>query len=1280
MMAAALVAAAAVAIGMAVHVDPGQPGTAPQIEAIPPATGDFTATSATVGDPGVSPSDAIPIDEYYDGGDRPPGDDLGGGSRLSGADNCPATDLGTLTGSGSTTDAVGTCGRMNNFENDGDPCSLYGGLGADVIYQFQVATAGLWTFDVCGATWDTSLMLREETGGGCPGDWLACNGDSCGYQSRVFADLVPGITYYLIVDGYSGGYCGPFTLNWTVYTGPPANDDCDDVTPVALFAGVPLTFNGDNTGATLDCPSLSFPEVWHAFTTSETLDVYIDMCDTSAGWGHVYTVLFADCPCATLIRRTDYGWVCPNGNFVMYYAHLPPGTYYLPILTDASWGAQGPYTVNVIGVPSCTITCPAGSVPEGEACGEDRNGGCNMASPEFEPITCGEVVCGTVWANNNARDTDWYEVVTTEDTIFTWQAEAEFPIVIGLAPTDPCGSGNCDDLGDHLNPYVAGGTCDLISVTTGCLPPGKYWLFVSSQLYDGWTCGDYNDYYAMLTCTPCTLPRGACCLGDGTCEVLAACQCTGVYAGDGTTCDPNPCPLNDSCEDATPIGEVIDLPFDTSLAMFDGLGTCMSGPNLWYCYTPACTGLATISLCGSSYDTKLAVYEGCSCDALGPQLGCNDDFCGPQSELTIPVFPAQEYLIEVGGHGTAHGPGILNVACTPASGSLVVEAPNCQFDVYPAETGHQVVVQLWMRNLTHAATGFQAFLQFNQAVLAYRGDLSSYTVDPFTEHLTAAAGALVGPGQLNLDGSVDDLHNDGTADDKLLATLVFDVLQECDAAAIEFRMHEIFYSELSYRGYLIGTTLVGTSFWSDHTPPTINGLVVTGGQVDADCECTVSFAATVNDNCCLATADIDVTVSLTTGNATLGTPTISKVLEADGKTVTVTGSVLVSSLTGCPATVKVEVDARDCCGNPVTPTHAEASGDVHDTIAPVVTAGNVTQNADAGVCTALVTLTASATDNCDTIPAGEISFVIDLDQNGIFGGGTDVTLSGSPATYTFDTGAWAVRAEATDDCLNTGYGHFTVTVEAFNEVQGVVVQLQGVNAAQWPTPPLTRCIKFVARNATTGECAPAVHVPVTFTGVPATGTAAFEIECGEWDELCAKDEQHTLYDTVPLSTAGTQYTTTANLYLLAGDTDNDSDVDIHDITWLMYQWGLGSTPAPPAGCPWDGTRDGDFSNDYFLDTTDYLLLSNNWHEWATCTCGTLLGGGHQVDVAGRQVSMLVAELPPEMADSVDLNRDGVVDFRDVREFEVRSGLPDTLSTLMEASTSPAAPAETRRRP
>jgi hypothetical protein len=130
-------------------------------------------------------------------------------------------------------------------------------------------------------------------------------------------------------------------------------------------------------------------------------------------------------------------------------------------------------------------------------------------------------------------------------------------------------------------------------------------------------------------------------------------------------------PANDGYQNAQAVSDVTSLAFDTTEATFDGPGECISNSskNIWYCYTATCTGCATISLCGSSFDTKLAVYDGCSSTpSLGNLLRCNDDFCGQQSELKLNVTAGNTYLIEIGGFGTSFGPGSLTISCNNAAG------------------------------------------------------------------------------------------------------------------------------------------------------------------------------------------------------------------------------------------------------------------------------------------------------------------------------------------------------------------------------------------------------------------------------------------------------------------------------------------------------------------------------------------------------------------------------------------------------------------------------------
>lgn len=162
---------------------------------------------------------------------------------------------------------------------------------------------------------------------------------------------------------------------------------------------------------------------------------------------------------------------------------------------------------------------------------------------------------------------------------------------------------------------------------------------------------------------------GACCVGTECVDTVTFDTCEAMfgewYPGEDCFGDPPfQCPgdvENDDCSNAMPIMDVIELPFDTTEATFDGEGQCMTSPNIWYCFTAMTDGMVYVATCGSGYDTMLAVYDGCSCDPVGPMFECNDDSCGLQSEIMFPATAGSVYLIEVGGYGNHTGPGVLTV-------------------------------------------------------------------------------------------------------------------------------------------------------------------------------------------------------------------------------------------------------------------------------------------------------------------------------------------------------------------------------------------------------------------------------------------------------------------------------------------------------------------------------------------------------------------------------------------------------------------------------------------
>ena len=126
-------------------------------------------------------------------------------------------------------------------------------------------------------------------------------------------------------------------------------------------------------------------------------------------------------------------------------------------------------------------------------------------------------------------------------------------------------------------------------------------------------------------------------------------------------------PDNDICATATTIecGEI--MTGNTSQATSNGAptgfcGTGSGAPGVWYTFEGT-DEIITASLCGSSYDTKIQIYEG-DCSALNCVIG-NDDSCGLNSEVVFIADVGTTYYVYVYGFGSSTGDYELILGCEP---------------------------------------------------------------------------------------------------------------------------------------------------------------------------------------------------------------------------------------------------------------------------------------------------------------------------------------------------------------------------------------------------------------------------------------------------------------------------------------------------------------------------------------------------------------------------------------------------------------------------------------
>lgn len=118
----------------------------------------------------------------------------------------------------------------------------------------------------------------------------------------------------------------------------------------------------------------------------------------------------------------------------------------------------------------------------------------------------------------------------------------------------------------------------------------------------------------------------------------------------------------ETCLTASPIAIGVPAVGSNVAAADDGgFGLCSpTAHDVWYTFTPDLAGSYTISLCGSSFDTVLALYADCA----DLPLDCNDDACGQQSVIAGPLAAGQPYYVRIASHAGSPG-GSYRVQITP---------------------------------------------------------------------------------------------------------------------------------------------------------------------------------------------------------------------------------------------------------------------------------------------------------------------------------------------------------------------------------------------------------------------------------------------------------------------------------------------------------------------------------------------------------------------------------------------------------------------------------------
>jgi len=612
--------------------------------------------------------------------------------------------------------------------------------------------------------------------------------------------------------------------------------------------------------------------------------------------------------------------------------------------------------------------------------------------------------------------------------------------------------------------------------------------------------------------------------------------------------------------------------------------------------------------------------------------------------------------------------------------------------------GEPVMVTLSQACLPGLVRGYQAFLTFDPAALTF--DSGSYITPlpyglPIITPITAVGGDI--DLAAGIDDSIGQLPTSLSAD---LVTLDFTAGSAEGPTQVVFRAHDppTRFSD-EYGNEVVPTLVNSPTICVDGTPPTI----MCPPDLDLQCVPEVPAPATdlaefvaqggsASDSspCGSVTLTHEGDV-VTSGSGCPGDPYIVERTYratdcADNfaeclQTITVVDDTP-PTITGCPAGLTVSNDpglcsavvcwtaptASDNCGTvnlvsthdpgdtfpvgttTVTYTATDACGNatdcvfdvtVNDDENPTITCpADITINADAGDCTAYVTVPAPVTgDNCG------VASVLN-DYNGT-----------ADASDTYPSGTTIVNWTVTDIYGNPNTCSHTVTVTGVNEL---VVDVQ-LSPTIVPCP-ITRCITFELWECPDTAPAETVRQTITFVNGEATGVLV-PVPCGNYTCLTARDELHTLrrtdedqFGVCPI--VGTQYVADFtdqsgsggdNDALIGGDLNDDLRIDILDFGVFSSEWGAdygtGDTDCstlPPHA---------DINGDGWVTTADFTFIQIHFLEQADDNCCGQpgLGDGDDGPITAISVVDLEAMGLSELA-AGDLNNDGWLDVADIVAF------------------------------
>ncbi len=282
------------------------------------------------------------------------------------------------------------------------------------------------------------------------------------------------------------------------------------------FSTVGATTDGPVTDGAI-CNSGSdnfFGDVWYKVTPIANGSMTISTCDTVSFDNKLAVYNLGASPATfdyNLLSTVLVGCNDDGASGVCMTTEATPTNYSSEMSAVVSLGntyliRMGAYADGDVGTGTIRFTLPTtcvldtAGVNESEPCGSAENDGCNAAG-QSQPLTTGSIVAGTIWADADTRDTDFYSFSVSAGSQVTLSVKSARLVNVLILSGD-LSVADCAGIS-----VLASGAGSCPTVATYCLNPGVYYAYVSDSAFTGNPCGTaFNNYTLSVTSTPATCP------------------------------------------------------------------------------------------------------------------------------------------------------------------------------------------------------------------------------------------------------------------------------------------------------------------------------------------------------------------------------------------------------------------------------------------------------------------------------------------------------------------------------------------------------------------------------------------------------------------------------------------------------------------------------------------------------------------------------------------------------------------------------------------------------